>query len=467
MSSFTPRDLEGEPLLLPEVVLLPDGPAREHGAIVRGGVFAEVGPAAELLAAHPHRRVVRMPGMLLMPGFVDAHHHLTQSFGKALAFGEPSEIFRRLWVPLERGLDERTAALAVKLSALEWLRGGFTTVADAGTRAPVDVSVVAEAIREVGVRCVLGLTCNDLDDGQPIRSQSSVLRAAEAHLERWAGDQLIHPSLAVSIPEAATDAVLAGLSRLCAAAGAVFQTHVNEHLVAVERSLEARGLRPLEHLHRAGALGPQLLAAHATLLTPTELTVLRDSGAAISYNPIASAWKGNAIAPATMLAAFGIRFGIGTDGTRGDGFHLLAAAELAQRFGFGLASGDSSCGGGWTWLHHATAGAADAVGLGAVTGRICPGYAADFLLVDLDVPELCPSWDLTWELVRLANRDQIRCVVVGGQPRLWRGWPIDWDGRALVEQARKAGQEVVERAPITRIHPTAAEHRARSAGESR
>jgi 5-methylthioadenosine/S-adenosylhomocysteine deaminase len=27
----------------------------------------------------------------LMPGFVDAHHHLTQTFGKALAFGEPSE----------------------------------------------------------------------------------------------------------------------------------------------------------------------------------------------------------------------------------------------------------------------------------------------------------------------------------------------------------------------------------------
>lgn len=66
-----------------------------------------------------------------MPGFVDAHHHLTQSFGSALAFGEPSEIFRRVWVPLEGALDEESAYTAAKLAALEALRGGFTTVTDA------------------------------------------------------------------------------------------------------------------------------------------------------------------------------------------------------------------------------------------------------------------------------------------------------------------------------------------------
>ena len=40
---------------------------------------------------------------------------------------------------------------------------------------------------------------------------------------------------------------------------------------------------------------------------------------------------------------------------------------------------------------------------GGVTGEIAKGLAADFLLVDIDVPEFSPSWDLTWELVRLAN----------------------------------------------------------------
>jgi 5-methylthioadenosine/S-adenosylhomocysteine deaminase len=33
-----------------------------------------------------------LPAKIIMPGFVDVHDHLTQSFGKGLAFGEPSEI---------------------------------------------------------------------------------------------------------------------------------------------------------------------------------------------------------------------------------------------------------------------------------------------------------------------------------------------------------------------------------------
>ena len=60
----------------------------------------------------------------------------------AKAFGEPSEIFRRIWVPLERSLDSHGVYLASKLAALEALRGGFTTVVDAGTRSEADVEAV-------------------------------------------------------------------------------------------------------------------------------------------------------------------------------------------------------------------------------------------------------------------------------------------------------------------------------------
>jgi cytosine/adenosine deaminase-related metal-dependent hydrolase len=444
-------------------VFLRDRPARDYGVVVSNGVFREVGPTTELLQRHSHLVPVRLAGKLLMPGFIDAHHHLTQSFGKSLVFGEPSEIFRRVWVPMEQRLDDHTAYFAAKLAALESLRGGFTTVCDAGTRASIDLSCVAAATKEAGLRCVLGLVCNDRSTAPEEEDPSRVMRRAEAHLTRWEHDALIHPSLAVSVPEAATDRTLQNASALAAEAGRILQIHVNEHLVAVERSLENLGVRPLEHLHRVGALGPQILAAHATLVTPTELCILRDTNTAVSYNPVASAWKGNAVAPATMMAALGIRFGLGTDGTRGDGFRLVDAAEFAQRLVFGLQVGDSSCGAGWTWLDHALADGAQAVGLGASTGEIVAGKAADFLIVDLDVPEMLPSWDPSWELVRLANRDQIVAVFVGGRLRLWRGWPIDWDGHALLEEITKIAHAVVERAPIQRIHPTSTEHRRRMA----
>ncbi|MFD7256847.1 amidohydrolase family protein [Streptomyces sp. NPDC059874] len=458
--------------------MTPDGPKERYAAVVADGAFRAVGPAAQVERDHPHLTPVRLPGHVLMPGFVDAHHHLTQSFGAALAFGEPSEIFRRVWVPLEGALDEESAYVAAKLAALESLRGGFTTVADAGTRASVDVDVVARATRDAGIRCVLGLVCNDADDANgggdddrgggdgttdPASMSADVLARAEKHLARYEGEELVHPSLAISVPEAATAKTLRATARLAAEAGAVVQIHVNEHLAGVERSLVRHGLRPLEYLREVGALGPQLLAAHATLVTPAELTLLADTGAAVSYNPVASAWKGNAVAPATTMAERGIRFGLGTDGTRGDGFRLVEAAEFAQRLTYGLATGDSSCGAGWTWLEHGGPGGADAVGLGALTGRIAAGAAADFLLVDASGPEMRPSWDLPWELVRRGNRDQITAVFVAGRLRMFQGRPVGWDGPALVRRAAELGREVVERAGVKRVHRTSTDARARSA----
>lgn len=42
---------------------------------------------------------------------------------------------------------------------------------------------------------------------------------------------------------------------------------------------------------------------------------------------------------------------------------------------------------------------------------------------------MLPSWDLTWELVRLADPSHIEAVVVNGPLRPRQGWPVDWDAR--------------------------------------
>lgn len=454
----------GTPLLLaPAWMALPHGMQADWGAVVQGTQFTHVGPLAQLQAQVPHAHRVSLPQQLLMPGLIDTHTHLTQTFGKALAFGEPSEIFQRIWVPMEGVLDVDAAYLSTKLAALESLRGGFTTVVDAGTRSQEGLDGVARAARDVGIRCVLGKICNDIGNTEGDAGVQRILRSAEAFLQQYEHDPLVHPSLAISIPEVATDRMLHAVARLTHEAGRRFQTHVNEHLQAVERSLVARGLRPIEHLHAAGALNSSALLAHCTLLTHREWGLLRDSGAAVAYNPVASSWKGNAVLDAGMQQLLGVPTGLGTDGTRADGFRLMDAAETAQRLTHGLANGDSSCGGGWTWLDMATHGGAQAAGLGAITGRIAPGYAADFLLLDMDTPEFTPSWDLTWELVRYGNRDQIQAVFVNGQLRLWHGWPVDWDGKALLREVATIARRDVARAPIHRVHPTADAHRAQSA----
>lgn len=436
-------------ILAPAALLLPDGVVRDKAIVIENGRFQAIDSLAALQQARPDLPVHALPDRLVMPGFIDAHQHLTQALGKALAFGEPSEIFKRVWVPLEGFLTEEMTYLSAKLAALEALRGGFTTVADAGTRSSSDLAALARATEETGLRCVLGFICND---GHDESRRDAILRDADAHLSRYEHHKTITPSLAISIPEASSDATLKAVSDRCAESGRIFQTHVNEHLVAVERSLVDRKLRPLEHLHHAKALGPQTLCAHCTLVTPSELNLLLRSNAAVSYNPVASAWKGNAVAPALQMAALGIRIGLGTDGTRCDAFRLADAAETAQKFAFSMATGDPFCGGGECWLHMGAAGSAEVLGLGQATGSIRPGLAADYLIVDINVPEFTPSWDLPWELVRFGNRDQIEAVVVGGKLRLQNGVPVDWDHLALLHRVNELAHSVIPKAPIIRTH---------------
>lgn len=451
--TLNPQDWQVDALLLqPQWVLIDEVPQTGMAVVIREGRFTDVGPASEVQARNPGLTAMALPGRLLMPGFIDTHHHLTQSFGKALAFGEPSEIFKRIWVPLEQHLSQEDLYLSAKLAALEALRGGFTTVCDAGTRSLAGLSAIESAVEQVGIRCVLARICHDL--GQSEDEVRKVHAQAEQHLARYPAGGLLHASLGVAIPEVASDAMLHRVAHLCRESGVAFQVHINEHMASVERSLVARGLRPLQVLHHADALGPELLAAHVTLVTPSELAQVRDAGAAVSYNPVASSWKGNAVAPALQMHSMGIRLGLGTDGTRSDGFRLMDAAETAQRLTLGMAVGDFSVGAGWTWLQMASAGGAQAAHLSKVTGRIAPGLSADCLLLDVMVPELTPSWDLGWELVRLAHTGLIDLVMVAGKVRLWKGWPLDWDARDLMARVQERARAAVQAAPIQRIHPT-------------
>ena len=212
-----------EYLLLPGQLMRKNGPAAGMAVVVADGRFMRVGTAAEVCAEYPHLPPVQLPSQLMMPGLVDAHTHLTQALGKSLAFGEPSEIFRRIWVPMEAALQPEAAYISAKLASLEALRGGFTTVVDAGTRSEAGLDSVSAAVRDAGIRCVLALTCNDLHHPQGEAAFDTIAAQAQQHLQRYDSDALIHPSLAVSIPEVGSDRMLARVAAMTLEAGRMFR----------------------------------------------------------------------------------------------------------------------------------------------------------------------------------------------------------------------------------------------------
>ncbi len=444
--------------LQPDRVLTGDGVVGDSPVVVvEDGMVSSCTPAADASNIPGDLEVMRLVGATIVPGVVDTHHHVTLPFAKGLTFGEPAQLWRRVWMPLEAEADATTDYYGAKWTFVEALRGGFTTIVDSATRSLEQNAAVLRAADETGIRLVTSSGIFDLQDfdGKAAPPMDGTVAAAiakaEAHVDMCSNHVQATPSIACGTIQSNSRLVIETLAAWCAERGVLFQIHANEHTAEVHRSIERYGQRPIELLDTLGVLGSHVLIAHASLVTPAELTRLAETDTAVSYNPVASQWKGNGAASALLFDALGIRFGLGTDNTRNDAFRLIDAAESTYRVAHSIGIDDFVSGSGKTWWRAATVGGARAAGLYDV-GEIKPGYRADFLVLDSSTPETMPSWDLIWELCRLYDRSNIRAVVVGGKARVVEGKPVGWDLAEFMEEALDVGLAQMNRAQITSTH---------------
>ena len=322
-------------------------------------------------------------------------------------------------------MTERTAYLGAMWTFFEALRGGITTIVDHGIRTREIAAAIHRAADETGIRLVASTGVYDLKNFSTsartpdlVRDVDAALAIAERHVADCAPFARVTPSIACGTVQSNSGDMIKALARFCRERRILFQIHANEHTLEVHASIEAAGRRPLEYLSDLEALGPTTLIAHATLVTGAEMELLRATDTAVAYNPVASIWKGNAVAPALDYLERGIRVGLGSDATRNDGLRMIDAAEACQRLAFGMPRDDFSCGGGWRWVNAATQGGADAALLGHEVGALVPGRKADFLLIDCHGPELRPPLGF-----HMGDRSVSRSCRHTRDIRRWRAGP--------------------------------------------
>lgn len=443
--------------LAPDVILTPEGVKRDWAMRVSQDRIAAIGPRQEFPDA------AALPGRAVIPGFVDAHTHIGQIFGKALIGGEPAQIWRRIWHPMEKNLTFEQSYITAKWAFWEALRGGFTKVVNYGLNGLERNAAVHRAAQETGIRLVSACGLDEFSDeigtGDGKHTLSEILDVIDAHVTQTRDVPRTEPSVCCSSFMGNTPQTLTALSEACAERGILLQIHSNEHFPEVHECLLRFGKRPTELLHDHGVLGKHVLLHHTTLLAEPEIELIAKTDTATSYNPLASIWKGNAVAPALRFAQRGVRFGIGSDNTSEDAFRNLMAAEACQRIEHGLPVADFSCGAAWTWVDAATVNGADATGGGADHGSLAAGKAADFLILDMMRPECLPSHDFEWELVRYYNRDQIDAVVVDGHACMIGGKPVGWDAEELRVAGLEVAKSITSVPEIVRRHGPSSEYR--------
>ena len=100
----------------------------------------------------------------------------------------------------------------------------------------------------------------------------------------------------------------------------------------------------------------------------------------------------------------------------------------------------------WQALQMATLNGARAMGLGALTGSLVPGKAADITAVDFSSLELAPCYDPISHLVYVAGREHVSHVWVNGKMLVDNGELTTLDETGTIAQgAILAGTDDAER----------------------
>ena len=399
----------------------------DDGVIARVG--ASLGGATERLA-----------GEALLPGMVNAHSHAFQRGlrGKAEHFGAGSNTFwswREEMYRLANTLDVDAFHRIVLAAFREMLASGITSVGEfhylhhTGTDEDYAFDdALVRAASEAGIRLnVLDVYYAWGDVGKPLAPEQARFgsRTVEGFLEsadRLAGtlDEktqslglVAHSIRAVPIED------IVALHERARADGLVFHMHVEEQEREIEASVAHYGARPLELLLDHLEVGSELTAVHCTHSDPSELSRFFEAGARVCVCPLTEANLADGIPP-TALTAHIDQLSLGTDSNlRIDFTEEMRLLEYAQRLRDerrGVFRGPEGSV-ARELFKIATEGGARSLGL--QTGRIEPGYAADFFTVDTRAPGLSGAEpdDLMTAWIFGAGREPIARTCVAGA---WR-----------------------------------------------
>lgn len=452
-----------------------------------------VGAWDSLSAQYPDAEILGSDRFAVLPGLINAHHH---SNGVPNSLQGIDDDFLELWLlaNLEaRGQDTRLKTL---LSIAQLLQSGVTTVVDVSRiSGPVtdccdDLTARIEAYEQAGMRVALNPGANYQsylvhgEDQAFLASLPSGLRQqvtellplqqalaptdylmliadfvkryqAHPHIEVWfgpPGPQWVGDELLVQIVEAA--------ERL----GTQVQTHALESLPEKLIGPRFYGKSLIAHLKELGVLSPRFSIAHGTWLTPADIEIMAETGAAVSHNPSSNLRLRAGIAPLNAMLAGGVTVGLGLDGNSlGDDDDMFAEMRLAARLHRPPQLG-SPAPSYEDIFSMATTGGAQLMGQAQRIGKLAPGYQADVVLVNCDRltwPWVAPDINPLHLVMMRAKAMDVDTVLIEGKVVLRSGLPTGFDlpaiGRDLAAQLEAQPSPRQYRALVTELKPYVAD----------
>ncbi len=397
-------------------------------------------------------------GCAVMPGMVNSHTHLFQTFFRGLGDDKSLLDWLREYIwPGAENLTARDVELAVSVGMVENLRTGATSVLDHQyVHADPDSDAAACAAAErIGVRYYLARGWADRN--YPARLQETSDEIAERGAElaaTWHGtaNGRIRIQHAPLIPWGCSDDAMRTLGEQSTRWGGGLHTHCAETREELALSIDERGMRHVPWLASVGALGPSTQLAHSVWLDDDELQMIAASGASVAHCPVSNMYLASGVARIPEMLALGIPVGLASDGpgsnNRQDLFEAMKVSVLLQK----VHSLDPMILQPEQALWMACRGGATAFGQSDAIGVLEPGRKADVVVVDLRSVFVAPVHRVMSALVFNATPRDVRDVIVDGRIVIRDREVLTVNEPALLADASEAARNLFRRAQIaTRI----------------
>jgi 5-methylthioadenosine/S-adenosylhomocysteine deaminase len=432
--------------------VLPDG-----AVAVRGDRIVAVGDASELRERYEPARRLGGQRRIVLPGLIDCHNHLAQALVREYALEDYPNIYR-VYIPAEMAMNELDAEVSAKFGISQLLRAGVTTVAET-TCTKEHEEPIARTVMETGIRCAMARGLGDrtsklasnydqIDERSSYSDDPGFLRedlaVTDEWLERWSveGQGRLRPWIHnLGVPSCSDERFLA-TKELAEKHDSGVMCHINRDREEIELSFSLFGERPIEHLHRIGALGDRFLAIHAMLTTDREIHMLAEAGAAVAHAPIVCTDIVSAVTKVVAMRAAGVTVGLGCDTVINDLFKVMRIAFVVHGQASGIPLYDPV---GFTTedaMTMATIDAARAIRWDDEIGSLEPGKAADVVVVDAENTRLTPTYQPAGTLVRYAVGTDVETVVVAGRIVVDEGRVLTVDEPSLLDEAVRLGDKL-------------------------
>ncbi|MBW1892634.1 MAG: amidohydrolase [Deltaproteobacteria bacterium] len=357
--------------------------------------------------------IIDAEGGIVMPGLINTHTHLPMSLFRGLADDLPlMEWLNNHIFPREAThINPESVYMATLLSCAEMLLSGTTTCCDGYFYE----DSVAEAVRQTGMRAVLGHGVIDYP-APGIDNPDQNVAHALAFTEKWMGrTDLIIPSIFCHSAYTCSENTLKKAKAAADQNQLLFQIHAAETAGEKETMLSNHGVTPLQYLDRIGVLDENTLIVHGVWMDAMDIKIVSTRKAKISHCPESNMKLGSGIAPVQEQLNAGITVGIGTDSCASNNdLDMLSEIDCAAKLQK-VKYLDPTILDAKTVLKMATIDGAGAIGIDHLTGSLEPGKQADMIIVDIKKPHMIPMYNPFSHLVYSARGSDVRDVMVAGR----------------------------------------------------